>query len=1213
MAPRILDPNRFILAAGVTDWSVIGKLRNQDAGVIADRRKIIPQMLQLRWMLDPALGMPTEAFQVWTRPHGGGAAPSAVPNVTQYPTILGWTAYGWDNALVFVAGSVTITGAPAILVAYAGAPYVSAVVGFNVFQVGTVEFSFSGASIQSLVLMGHGSIANLTGFDGTNAANDPAWKPVEIVGLPVQPAQWTGVFGWSKQQGMTGGLVAPVDAALDRYRRGAPFFGWFDPIEAGHPAPPWIAADPKAIVQTMQTDMLGDLHTMMANFAPEKQIDFRVQHALATQGTGQTAATSFSPISTLMLAVVSDPLASLIAGFGTAYPVPREVTGAVAIGAASFDFMVTALYEKGLDGQSAAEEYAAIVCSPGNGPAPPQPANLAVVLEGLATPDVADQRYRAVARMMWDQVQQSTPFRVACYAAARYGVTPALPTVPLMGPRKFDPDTALQPISATTSQVIGDTTGQIRSTDDTFSVDPASAPNVARYAVAHQNLFGVWSLWSAANVAAQELAVQKVRLLSARLDCTVPPSGSACDGTLTLDLSWDWTVRRPRQLQLTGRLYAAAKPGAAPADLSVPTGLATGFPGGAGVPFTLTFNGADAGSLPAGSTLAYVTDDMTAVQASPVVVVGPRRYRITIPGFKLDFATTGHVGLALWGRGQENLAPQRMGDWSSEPLLASASDPRPPVITATHEDVQLASLPDARGEHRARLAWAALPGAVGYFVYEASESKFRIAAALGEAATGRTLSDRLLDLRNAFQASPLREPFTRINSTALTGTDTEVVIPRGSKEIHIYLVIGVSAGNVESAWPSLADPDRRKRFQAYAAPQVISPSPVRLEVRQAEVKTGLTTSFRAGVAITTRPGAQVIRVDLYRVRREEASLELDTMGPPVARITGNDAVWTATPSTGTGPGEAQPMGTIRGNDNPPQSWQRIFYRAVAISADDGPRGLYGGRSQPTGAVSVIVPPDDAPDLSSIGADWPGGQLEAMRFTFTSAAPVPNTALGPHRLRVEAFSLAADGTPRPLFAWPPVPPGGGNPDGRLSVVPTAPAAAPVLWQENVPGGTQFRLLLTRPHVGDALRVRVLLTDPLGRATERTMDSPGVPPLPAPDILTPSLATVAGGRFVLSFVTDVPFAATPVGPYTLTVEARAAPTLLNPRPVPVTATVALPSIRTLRVGEDPFTDPAPIPLRLQTTHINVYLRAAAADLTLTLAAPDGRTAHFSRKVP
>jgi hypothetical protein len=378
-----------------------------------------------------------------------------------------------------------------------------------------------------------------------------------------------------------------------------------------------------------------------------------------------------------MLAVTSDPLASLIAGFGTAISVSQAITEIALGGAHVFDFMVTALYEKGLDGQSPTEEYAAIVCSPGPALAPPQPANLVAMLEGLTTPNVVDQRYHAIVRMMWDQVQQSTPFRVASYAAARYGLTPSLATVPLIGPRKLDLGKALQPISATTSQAIGDTTGQIRATDDTLDVDPSFAPNVARCAVAHQSLLGIWSPWSMANIAIPEPAVQKIRLLSARLDCSAPPSGSVCDGTLTTDVSWDWTVRRPRQLQLTGRLYAAAKPGAAPSDVSVPAGFATSFPGGAGTLFTLTFNGTDAGSVPVGSTLNYVSDDMTSVQATPVVVAGPRRYRIAIPGFKLDFASTGHIGLALWGRGQENLTPQRGGDWSSEPLLASGRTVRP--------------------------------------------------------------------------------------------------------------------------------------------------------------------------------------------------------------------------------------------------------------------------------------------------------------------------------------------------------------------------------------------------------------------------------------------------------------------------------------------------------------------------------------------------------
>jgi hypothetical protein len=279
-----------------------------------------------------------------------------------------------------------------------------------------------------------------------------------------------------------------------------------------------------------------------------------------------------------------------------------------------------------------------------------------------------------------------------------------------------------------------------------------------------------------------EPPAQRVGLVAATLDAAAPASGSVCTARLTVDFSWDWTVRSPKQVNLVGRLYAAAKVGDAPADLSLPAILPTNFPANSGGAFAIAFDGGDAGTPPAAPidpadptsvpNLAYITEDATALQATPVATDGPRRYRLTIPGIKLDFAATGHIGLELWTQGIENPAPNRAGPWSSAPLVTSASDPRPPVIVAEHENVQLASLPDARGEHRARIAWDALAGATGYFVYETTESKLRVAAGLGEPRADQTLSDRLLDLRNAFEADPMREPFTRINSAAFTGVST---------------------------------------------------------------------------------------------------------------------------------------------------------------------------------------------------------------------------------------------------------------------------------------------------------------------------------------------------------------------------------------------------------------------------------------------------------
>src|SRR5690348_17339644 len=144
MATRILDPDRFILTGAITDWSAVGKLRNKPVEPIVDQRKIGPRVVQLRWMLDPHLGMPTAAFQVWIRRHGTGVGPKPVPNVTAYQGFFAYPAYGWDDPLVFVSGTATVTGPNAVVAAYAGAPLFSALVGFAPLATGTRSFSFSG-------------------------------------------------------------------------------------------------------------------------------------------------------------------------------------------------------------------------------------------------------------------------------------------------------------------------------------------------------------------------------------------------------------------------------------------------------------------------------------------------------------------------------------------------------------------------------------------------------------------------------------------------------------------------------------------------------------------------------------------------------------------------------------------------------------------------------------------------------------------------------------------------------------------------------------------------------------------------------------------------------------------------------------------------------------------------------------------------------------
>ena len=321
--------------------------------------------------------------------------------------------------------------------------------------------------------------------------------------------------------------------------------------------------------------------------------------------------------------------------------------------------------------------------------------------------------------------------------------------------------------------------------------------------------------------------------------------------------------------------------------------------------------------------------------------------------------------------------------------------------------------------------------------------------------------------------------------------------------------------------------------------------------------------YRARLRLRTKPGARVTRIDLYRTRVEEASLNLDTMGPPIARITGPDAQWAVTGVSGTGAGETQPMGIITGFDQPEGSWKRVFYRAVAWSADDVPRGLYGGRSLPSAAMEVIVPPATPPDLAPIVSSWPGGPLGDVLFTTSASAPVGTTPLGPHRIKLEVLAVKPDGTLSPLYSYP-----SAGQDNSLAAIPAV--AGPGLWREPLPGGgTRYCIRVSKPAIEDAARIRILLTDPLGRSAEQVLEAPAGSPLPAPDIVDPMLSRVPGKGFIFAFKTHVPVQAVPFGPYLLQVRLTpAAPFSPAPPGRPVTSALALPDIRLLQPMSDPF---------------------------------------------
>lgn len=1213
---RIVDPSRFLLLGGLTDWTQIHKQqggRRRDPPAEAARKRCLrsTQLLQLRWLMSKTLGYPIEPFTVWRRPAGAPQAPEPVPFHFMFsPDGRNVCVLDAPRTQVYIEVRVQGTG-NATFSALAGAPISSPYVAEAAVTPTTTRFTMSATQISCLVVPAGWTITQILGLDDS-VAEAPDWERIETVGLPVD-ASWAGIGGFGAGQGFVSQPVDPVQAALARFLRGAPLFGWLDELRPGVPAPAWSLADPKAMIETLQAQLLPQLREMVATLPPGQHAGYHDDPVVLPSNGGNVAATLVHhPLDTLLYGAATDGLASLISGFGTAFEEALFFDDRTGRPRVAHDYMVTALYKDGPGLQPGPVEYAAILYAPSPLGGIPAPANLATAHAGLTSPATADQPWSAVTRVSWDALSNLLGMRVGAYAFAREGISPSTAAVALMRPRPLD--TALQPIGLAMPE---GNQARRHTTDGSYRLDAAFVPNTVSYAVAHHDLFGLFSPWSNVQATVSEPPVDKVPITMARLEVVNGGTGNLCPAALVFEFSWDWRIRTPDLVQVAGRLYAQAALGEPPSNLGVPTGLASTLANTGGL-LTIDFSPdgsavASAATPGLDASVQYLSPQGTQVLAAPTQDAGIRRYRVSVTGFALDFNAAGRQGMALWARGREARAPGRLGPWPSAPVIASTADPRPPVVVNTREFVQLASLADADGVHHAVLEWPSAPGAAGYFVYACAESKFLSDRGIDLPAQHITLEDRLRNLRDAYAADPNRRSFTRLNETAVAGTRMPVVLPRGTKEIHLFVVIGVSVGQVESTWPT-----DRLAFCAYAAPQLKVPEPPTLEVVRRFDESS--NAYRALVRVRSTPGARVARIDLHRVRVPEAVGSVESMGPPVQSITGSSGAFTVTPTVSAVRGESQPIGTVRGLDDVSGSWKTVYYRAVAWGTEDLDRGLYAGRSASSALRAVVVPPAAPPALEDPA--WSQAAAGSADVVVDTAVlvPIAETALGPHRISVEAIALRADGSTGVALAYPEP---GATPDpeaDRLDLLPEVPGG---VWREATtpttpgePGRTPVRIRVPRASFDDALRVRVRLTDPLGRQTEHVLDvPPGSEPVVVqpPDILDPQVFSIAGrGRF-LSFATTAPDTDADGRPYVLHVSVTQA-VLGFPIRARLRVDIELANIRPIASVNSLVRDGSQIPLgRARVggrTQISALLREAGP-VAVSLEAPDGTTASWSTR--
>jgi hypothetical protein len=1190
MPAYIIDETRFHAEGAVVDWGALARR----LGVKAANPKALAPTVQLRWMLSAALGLPTEPFKVWSRLHVQAAVekPLAIQKV-QLIFFGGYTLVTWPQGSMSHVSVDVSAPAGGTVAAFAAAPMLSNVVATAALPNGVSTARLAAEIIDGLLVSPGVTVNAARGIGPGELSQTEGWQLIEIVGLPVRLSEWGGVGQHGTAQGLVGSFVDAPKAAVQRLTRGAPPVGWGAKIGGTVAAPVWKAPDFKDLVDEVNAELLPRLRAIVAAFPPNlhasRQVDIPLpppENSAGDQMAVDGSTARVSPLATLLMGASSDPFLSLVLGFGTAYP-PQTAASDQRM----LDYMITAHWEKGLNGGSDPVDFAAIIPAPGPALPPPPPADLTADDLGDLRPLSTDGKWRASVRVSWDRPPDLALFRTASFGLARAGITPVEAAVALMEPR---PSGGVRPLAINNAADPPDPEAwRLHAIDRELPINSNPGNRLVRYGAAVQDIYGQWTPWLAVNRSLAQPDLEQVRIVSATLRPTVPVSDSICPTTLAIEFLWDWRIRRPLSIRFVGRLFAAADHGSPPppASLVLPAGLERSL-GGAGAALVVTF-AADTPSAPGTTIVGLDPTGETRVAFGAAQGSETRRYRLTLSGLSLNFALSPHIGLVLWARGQERIPPQRVSAWSTNPTVTSASDPRPPVVPVDH--VTLASLPDASGESHARISWTPQPGAVGYFIYEAAETTILLAHGRAEPTPDLTLDDRLATLQTLFNTNSTRRSFTRLISTLLQGTSKDVTLPRGSTNIHLYLVLGVSAGQVESAWPT--GPAAADSLIAIAAPRIMVPAPPMLEVDRFLDEAVTPPVFKARIRVTTRPGPRPKRIDLHRVRVDDAAKELDTMGPPIARIASSGGGWIVTQAVDDS--GASFIQTVQGNDAPPGSWRRVWYRAAAWTEQDDTRGGLPGRSPASTAAWVVIPPPNPPSVSPLGVGGGAAPAEIL-LQWSSPAPLKKTPLGPHTITVRASVVGAPPGTAPLLSV----------DLPLaSLGDSQPGAGSGAWIVSTAAGTTtYRAIIRRAAVTDAVKFSVRITDPLGRTGERLRTIGAGPVNPAPDLSDLVLKKLAGApppKFDLRFSSNVPLVAPLNGPYRVRVIAALRPPVFPPVPPP-------PLVIDLPVGSVPTRLPAgprpPITIIRSGAgpKINYVVGAVGAIIgfTVRITAPDGR---------
>ena len=417
--------------------------------------------------------------------------------------------------------------------------------------------------------------------------------------------------------------------------------------------------------------------------------------------------------------------------------------------------------------------------------------------------------------------------------------------------------------------------------------------------------------------------------------------------------------------------------------------------------------------------------------------------------------------------------------------IAKAFDPLPPAVHFAPPSISWTALPDANGMARGILEWTGDPKAIGYYVWEATESA--LLHLLQPPNTPDpppktplvTRGATLKSLINVNQDKSL-QAFARLNKDPITGSRTEIKLPAAASTLYIFRISAISGPNVKSS--------RSSQVAIFGVPRRNVPGTPRLLLRSS--KPPLPAGMQV-IGLPVESGAPPAGYRVFRVRSSTLSLDGSTMGP--AKLDETNAGWQAYAGTTLAGNPLTGMFVVDTAATP--SWYPYYYRIKAIGVQDLANGLFAGESDFSGVQSASSYPPGPPLISSftlatnvnaalvtLMTDLPAARkspagaalVEVVQLIPDPAHPGRTTSKviltkAPEQIAVGTLNL-------PLTPPPPPPP--------IRPLPP-PVPAPALARSAPDNNGHWKLFALLPYkAAEKGSFMVRLTDPLARGSNNS---------------------------------------------------------------------------------------------------------------------------------